>query len=85
MGRYNKPLNRDCEDCGAPFRVTDRQEAEGSGCRRCPKCRPGKQGVQRGGKKRWQICPHCGGKKAYAAKECRECWRETPKQGVSDE
>ena len=68
MGRYKLPNNAECDECGSPFRS--------SGCIRCPACRTGKQGVRKGGFKKWQVCPRCGKEKGYAAKVCRECYDE---------
>jgi len=65
MGRHRKPPNKECCDCGAPFRSY--------GCIRCPECRTGKCGMRKGGRKGWHICPGCGGRKSYSAKQCKKC------------
>lgn len=68
MGRYAYPPNRECVDCGEPFYNRD--------CIRCKKCRTGKQGIQKGGRMGWNVCPKCGGKKGYHAKQCMICFKK---------
>ena len=70
MGRYKLPDNAECVDCGDPFRRSAKSKLI-----RCPRCRTGKQGTQRGGHTGWDKCPRCGEPKSYAAKVCRECWK----------
>lgn len=67
MGRDKMSPNAVCVDCKEPFRTY--------GCIRCEKCRVGKNGVKAGGRVGWHLCPVCGEPKSYAAKTCRECWK----------
>ena len=74
MGRHKSQPNAECADCGKPFKTY--------GCIRCKDCRTGMNGTRKGGRIGWHICPVCGGKKAYAAKSCRDCMRELKKGGI---